>query len=106
MKFRINRCLIVFVLPFLLAPFPVGAQSKSAEVPLVILHVTVINPGASSVESDRAVVVRGNHIAAVSDSTHIHLSANTRVIDGTGRFLIPGLWDMHVHSVFGDWFPG
>src|SRR5262249_33267739 len=27
-------------------------------------------------------------------------------IDGTGQYLIPGLWDMHVHSAFGDWFPG
>ena len=26
-------------------------------------------------------------------------------MDGTGKFLIPGLWDMHVHMVFGDWFP-
>ena len=26
-------------------------------------------------------------------------------IDGSGKFLIPGLWDMHVHMVFGDWFP-
>jgi len=26
-------------------------------------------------------------------------------VDGTGKFLIPGLWDMHVHMVFGDWFP-
>ena len=26
-------------------------------------------------------------------------------VDGTGNFLIPGLWDMHVHMVFGDWFP-
>ena len=28
------------------------------------------------------------------------------MIDATGQFLIPGLWDMHVHSAFGDWFPG
>ncbi len=27
-------------------------------------------------------------------------------MDATGQYLIPGLWDMHVHSVFGDWFPG
>jgi imidazolonepropionase-like amidohydrolase len=28
------------------------------------------------------------------------------VIDGTGKYLIPGLWDMHVHTFFGDWVPG
>ncbi|MCU1303963.1 MAG: amidohydrolase [Candidatus Sulfotelmatobacter sp.] len=26
-------------------------------------------------------------------------------VDGSGKFLIPGLWDMHVHLVFGTWFP-
>jgi imidazolonepropionase-like amidohydrolase len=29
-----------------------------------------------------------------------------RRIDGTGKFLIPGLWDMHIHTFFGDWVPG
>jgi len=27
------------------------------------------------------------------------------VVDGRGKYLIPGLWDMHVHTVFGDWLP-
>ena len=26
-------------------------------------------------------------------------------VDGSGKFLIPGLWDMHVHMLFGNWFP-
>ena len=29
-----------------------------------------------------------------------------RVVDGKGKFLIPGLWDMHIHTFFGDWVPG
>ncbi|HEX2662853.1 MAG TPA: amidohydrolase family protein [Candidatus Acidoferrum sp.] len=28
------------------------------------------------------------------------------MLDARGQYLIPGLWDMHVHSAFGDWFPG
>jgi len=70
------------------------------------MNVTVINPARASVQPGRAVVVNGNHITAVADSTHFQIPTGTRVIDGTGQFLIPGLWDMHVHSVFGDWFPG
>ena len=31
---------------------------------------------------------------------------NARIIDGTGKYLIPGLWDMHVHTLMGDWMPG
>ena len=29
-----------------------------------------------------------------------------RIVDGSGKFLIPGLWDMHVHTIMGDWMPG
>ena len=29
-----------------------------------------------------------------------------RVVAGKGKFLIPGLWDMHIHTFFGDWVPG
>jgi imidazolonepropionase-like amidohydrolase len=89
----------------LLASFSV-AQSKPAPAPIVITHVTIINPGTSSVRVDQDVVIIGDHITAVSDATKFQPSKNARVIDGTGKFLIPGLWDMHVHSAFGDWFPG
>jgi len=82
------------------------AQTGSAQASMVILHVTVINPGTSSVESDRAVTISGNHISAVSDATNFHPTGHARIIDGSGQFLIPGLWDMHVHIAFGDWFPG
>jgi imidazolonepropionase-like amidohydrolase len=82
------------------------AQARSGDAPLVFLHVTVINPGNSSVEPDRAVTINGSRISAVSDSKNFHSPGHARVIDGSGKFLIPGLWDMHVHAAFGDWFPG
>jgi predicted amidohydrolase len=82
------------------------AQTRSSDAPLVFLHVTVINPGTSSVESDRAVTINGKHISAVSDAKNFHSPGHARIIDGSGQFLIPGLWDMHVHMAFGDWFPG
>jgi imidazolonepropionase-like amidohydrolase len=68
--------------------------------------VTVINPGTSSVRPDATVVISGDRITAVSDATAFQVTKNARVIDGKGQYLIPGLWDMHVHSAFGDWFPG
>jgi imidazolonepropionase-like amidohydrolase len=73
---------------------------------IVIAHVTVINPGTSSVQRDRTVVINSDRITAVSDSGKFQPPKGARIIDGTGQYLIPGLWDMHVHSAFGDWFPG
>lgn len=82
-----------------------NAEQRSASSPIVITHVTVINPGTSSVRADQTIVISGNRIIEVSDSVAT-VPKNARLINATGHYLIPGLWDMHVHSAFGDWFPG
>jgi imidazolonepropionase-like amidohydrolase len=82
------------------------AQTRPQPRQIAITHVTVINPGTASVQPDSIVVINGDRITFVSRSAAAPLAKDTRVIDGHGKFLIPGLWDMHVHSAFGDWFPG
>ena len=72
---------------------------------IVITHVTVINPDTLSVQPNRTVVISGDRIVSVNDSKKFK-KTNARVIDATGQYLIPGLWDMHAHAAFGDWFPG
>jgi imidazolonepropionase-like amidohydrolase len=94
------------VLFFVLLASVAGAQSGPAATPIVITHVTIINPGTSSVTTDRTIVITDTHIASVSPSAGFQFPKNSQVIDGRGQYLIPGLWDMHVHSAFGDWFPG
>jgi imidazolonepropionase-like amidohydrolase len=81
-------------------------NSTPASAPIAISHVTLINPATSAVEHDATVIIEGDHIDAVLVGAMVKLPGNTHLIDGHGKFLIPGLWDMHVHSAFGDWFPG
>ena len=105
------RLLLAIPLFFLLA-ICVAAQSKApAATPIVISHVTVINPGTSSILPDVDVVIARGRVTFVSsspssDQAHVIPPTGARILDGSGRYLIPGLWDMHVHSAFGDWFPG
>src|SRR6266436_2225766 len=104
-----HRILLLICAALLLASTTLAQtipQNKSATAQIAIAHVTVINPGAASVQPDSIVVINGDRITFVSHSVVVPLAKNTRVIDGRGQFLIPGLWDMHVHSAFGDWFPG
>jgi imidazolonepropionase-like amidohydrolase len=86
-----------------------AAQAPARPAMLVFLHVTVINPGSNggsgSVEQDRAVVIRGGRITAVTSAAGLTPPDFAQVVDGTGKYVIPGLWDMHVHTAFGDWFP-
>jgi len=79
------------------------AQSGSA--PLVIHNITVIDVVSGAAVAHRDVVVKDGKIAEISLRTAAASSKKLVRVDGTGKFLIPGLWDMHVHSVFGDWFP-
>jgi imidazolonepropionase-like amidohydrolase len=89
----------------LLTPISIAARTATP-TQIVITHATVINPGTSSVRTDQTVIIAGDRIISVSDSAKSQLPKNALVIDATGQYLIPGLWDMHVHSAFGDWFPG
>ncbi len=82
-----------------------GAQLSSSPV-LILENVTVIDATGAPPHPHRTVIVRNGKINAITESaggTGAKLSGTH--VDGTGKFLIPGLWDMHVHMVFGDWFP-
>ncbi len=79
---------------------------QSLEASLVLRDVTVIDVAGGLALPGMTVVVEGDHIARVGKSDTVSPPAGARVVDAAGKFLIPGLWDMHVHTIFGDWFPG
>lgn len=62
-------------------------------------HVTVIDGRSPEPRTDRTVVIRGNRITSEGPASSVRVPSGARVIDGRGKFLIPGLWDMHVHTV-------
>ena len=47
---------------------------------------------------DQTVVISGDRISEVEDSNNVKLVAAAKIVDGRGKYLIPGLWDMHVHT--------
>jgi len=66
--------------------------------PLVFMNVTVIDMTGAPPKPGRTVVVRGGRIAEIGVTGKVHAPKGASVVDGTGKFLIPGLWDMHVHT--------
>jgi imidazolonepropionase-like amidohydrolase len=83
----------------------VAAQSSSPSV-LIISDVTVIDATGAPAQAHRTIVVRDGKIETIDASSgRMNRLPPGELVDGTGKFLIPGLWDMHVHMVFGDWFP-
>jgi imidazolonepropionase-like amidohydrolase len=66
---------------------------------LTITHATVIDTVTGKTQPDTTVVIHGNRIATVAPSAKLKPKAG-HVIDAHGRYLIPGLWDMHTHVYF------
>lgn len=64
---------------------------------IAIVHVTVIDATGSAEKKDRSVLIVGDKIAAIQRSKSFKVPSGATVVDGTGKFLIPGLCDMHVH---------
>jgi len=62
---------------------------------LVIQNVTVIDATGAPPRPGMSVGIEKGQIVEIKKSIHAPKGAD--VIDGTGKFLIPGLWDMHVH---------
>lgn len=77
----------------------VGCTPDAPPAELAIENVTVID-AANGVRENQTVVVRGDTIISVADAGA--LTNAVEVVDGTGRYLIPGLWDMHVHLTYDD----
>lgn len=83
----------------------VTAPARIPERTFALTHVTVIDATGGPPLQNMTIVVRDKRIFDLGSSDKVQLRGMTSVIDGKGKFLIPGLWDMHVHTVFGDWLP-
>ena len=71
------------------------------EPSLVITNATVIDPRSGDPLPERSIVVTGSRIAAVDAASDARVPQGATVIDGTGRFVMPGLIDTHIHLGFG-----
>src|SRR5262245_4023325 len=81
-------------------------RAQDGKLPLALTHTTVVDVRTGALRPDQTVVVMDGRIAAVGASGDVKVPEGAKRVDGTGLFVMPGLWDMHVHLAFGDWFPG
>lgn len=80
-----------------------SASSTTAADTIAITHVTVVDVTGGAARHDQTVLLEGSRIAAVGSTDRVEIPRGSRIIDGTGKYLIPGLWDMHAHALsYGD----
>jgi hypothetical protein len=94
-----------------IAMFVVLAGCASAGTPapadapgtIAITHVTVVDVAGGPSRADQTVLVSGNRIVRVAPAAEVRVPRGATVVDGAGKYLIPGLWDMHTHAgSYGD----
>src|SRR5579872_1724605 len=74
---------------------------------VAVTDCTVIDPRYGTAAAHHTIIVTGDRIAARGPAASTRIPAGARVVRAAGKFVIPGLWDMHVHvgEIEQDWFP-
>lgn len=87
---------LFFALLFACSPRLVAAQHKP---PTAFVDVNVVPMNREIVISHQTVVVEDGKIVALGPAHSVKIPAGSQRIDGTNRYLMPGLVDMHVHFI-------
>lgn len=91
------------VLASMIGALAAGLGAEAADL-TAIVNVTVIDAARGQSVPARTVLIDGERIAAVEPAESFKPAREAAIIDGTGKFLIPGLFDAHVHYVDPDSF--
>jgi imidazolonepropionase-like amidohydrolase len=85
---------------FLAIPLAAPAQQ-----PIVLTDVTIIDGTGAPAQPGMTVVIRNHLIDGIGKTGSVSVPTGARVVRGGGKYLIPGLWDMHVHLTEDDLTP-
>jgi imidazolonepropionase-like amidohydrolase len=76
-----------------------SAEPKPAPKTLIFTNVNVINLREGGV-APMTVVIKKGQIVGLAKVGFVVEDRNVQIVNATGKYMIPGLWDMHVHSAF------
>jgi hypothetical protein len=88
-------CLVIL----LTSGFPSAARplQPTASHTLVFTRVNVIAATGAPLQTGMTIVIRDGQIESLGKTGRIKIPRDSEIIDARGKFLIPGLWDMHAH---------
>jgi imidazolonepropionase-like amidohydrolase len=81
----------------LLFVISVCVLSASPNRDLVLTHVTLIDVAARAPRLDQQIVIANGRIVSSGPSAGVKAHKDAQTVDAHGKFVVPGLWDMHVH---------
>ncbi len=81
---------------------PIAPPVATAEGTIAFVNVNVVPMDSERVLESQTVIVDGNRIARVGPADEVEVPEDATVIDGRGKWLIPGLGEMHAHVPAGE----
>lgn len=100
-----QKLVLLLLFSFLFSFSCARQKPAEAKATLIFTHVTIIDTAGGPDKTDMAVFITGNRITDIEKTGKARPPEGAQVIDATGKFLIPGLWDMHVHWYDERYFP-
>jgi len=84
-----------------LTPF-LRAESKAKTAPQVLIftNVNVVNTRDGGIQRNMTVLIKKERITGIAKVGFVGQGRNIQIINANGKYMIPGMWDMHVHSAF------
>ena len=93
----------IMVLALFFAAAQFGPNAFGQQSTTVIRGGTLIDGNGGPPVANSVIVIEGNRIRTISQGQQANLPAGATVIDATGKYITPGLWDTHTH--YHNWFP-
>lgn len=106
---------LIFALPLPIAPLPDESVEQTLNKPLnktiAIQNINIVDVTTGELIENATVIIEQSRITSITTSSttssttsnttaaHPSLKPSTTIIDGSGKFLVPGLWDMHTHGL-------
>ena len=76
---------------------PAAEKAAKPSAPICISHVNLVNVVTGKMDADQTVLIENDRITATGPSKKIKAPANATLVDGTGKYLMPGMTDAHIH---------
>lgn len=91
-KVLISNCLLLLLV------------SSFSQKRLVLQNLNIVDVEKGAILKNQSVVITGDRITKIGKAAAIRTGAGDTVVNADGQYLIPGLWDMHTHVWFADYY--
>ncbi|MBT8297288.1 MAG: amidohydrolase family protein [Maribacter sp.] len=95
MKLTIKNILGVLILVTYSCNSP---NSEKTDDLIAITNTSIINMIDGKISEGMTLIIKKGLIATIGESNELEISSKAKIINGTGKYVIPGLWDMHAHT--------